>query len=182
MNKPLLQKDVFTTGEVAKLCRVAPRTVSKWFDSGRLRGYRIPGSQDRRIPRRNLVLFLKEFGLPLGDLEADPAAIVKCVCIGTDQAITDALNTVIRCETVNNLFAAALVIHAHPIECVVVDQGIGTAAVQQVFAAAKVPPVVLLLNEDADLSAWTGRAGVSAVLRKPLDPATVADVVRGIVS
>ena len=40
-------KKVFTTGQVAKICKVAPRTVSKWFDSGRLRGYRIPGSQDR---------------------------------------------------------------------------------------------------------------------------------------
>jgi len=35
---------VFTTGQVAKICKVAPRTVSKWFDSGRLKGYRIPGS------------------------------------------------------------------------------------------------------------------------------------------
>ncbi len=26
-------KDVLTTGEVAKICNVAPRTVSKWFDS-----------------------------------------------------------------------------------------------------------------------------------------------------
>ena len=43
-------KTIFTTGQVAKICKVAPRTVSKWFDSGRLRGYRIPGSQDRRIP------------------------------------------------------------------------------------------------------------------------------------
>src|ERR687886_569888 len=34
-------KKVFTTGQVAKICKVAPRTVSKWFDSGRLRGYRI---------------------------------------------------------------------------------------------------------------------------------------------
>ena len=31
-------KKVFTTGQVAKICKVAPRTVSKWFDSGRLRG------------------------------------------------------------------------------------------------------------------------------------------------
>src|SRR5262249_61528897 len=40
----LEMKKVFTTGQVAKICKVAPRTVSKWFDSGRLRGYRIPGS------------------------------------------------------------------------------------------------------------------------------------------
>ena len=57
---------VFTTGQVAKICKVAPRTVSKWFDSGRLRGYRIPGSQDRRIPREYLIKFLKEHGMPLG--------------------------------------------------------------------------------------------------------------------
>ena len=42
-------KEVLTTGEVAKICNVAPRTVSKWFDSGQLQGYRIPGSKDRRI-------------------------------------------------------------------------------------------------------------------------------------
>ena len=53
---------VFTTGQVAKICKVAPRTVSKWFDSGRLKGYRIPGSQDRRIPREYLIKFLKEHG------------------------------------------------------------------------------------------------------------------------
>ncbi len=55
---------VFTTGQVAKICKVAPRTVSKWFDSGRLKGYRIPGSQDRRIPRDYLIKFLKEHGMP----------------------------------------------------------------------------------------------------------------------
>ena len=54
---------VFTTGQVAKICKVAPRTVSKWFDSGRLKGYRIPGSQDRRIPREYLIKFLKEHGI-----------------------------------------------------------------------------------------------------------------------
>lgn len=57
-------RQVFTTGQVAKICKVAPRTVSKWFDSGRLKGYRIPGSQDRRIPRRDLLKFLKEHSMP----------------------------------------------------------------------------------------------------------------------
>ena len=33
---------VFTTGQIAFLCRVAPRTVAKWFDSGKLVGFRIP--------------------------------------------------------------------------------------------------------------------------------------------
>src|SRR5689334_23227332 len=67
-------KKVFTTGQVAQICKVAPRTVVKWFDSGRLRGYRIPGHQDRRIPREHLLRFLNEHVMPLGELEGDPGA------------------------------------------------------------------------------------------------------------
>lgn len=58
-------KDVLTTGEVARICNVAPRTVSKWFDSGQLKGYRIPGSKDRRIPLNGLIRFMKEHNIPL---------------------------------------------------------------------------------------------------------------------
>src|ERR687895_345614 len=78
---------VFTTGQVAKICKVAPRTVSKWFDSGRLRGYRIPGSQDRRIPREHLIKFLKEHGMPLGELEEE--GLHKILIIGADKLFID---------------------------------------------------------------------------------------------
>ena len=64
---------VYTTGQVAKICKVAPLTVGKWFDSGRLKGYRIPGSRKRRIPHAYLVKFLKAHGMPLGDLEVAEA-------------------------------------------------------------------------------------------------------------
>jgi excisionase family DNA binding protein len=62
------ERKIFTTSEVAKICKVAPRTVSKWFDSGRLKGYRIPGSQDRRIPREYLVKFLHDHGMGSDDV------------------------------------------------------------------------------------------------------------------
>ncbi len=57
-------KNVLTTGDVAKICNVAPRTVSKWFDSGQLKGYRIPGSKDRRIPVNELIRFMKQNDMP----------------------------------------------------------------------------------------------------------------------
>ncbi len=57
-------KSVLTTGEVAKICNVAPRTVSKWFDSGQLKGYRIPGSKDRRIPADELIQFMRLHNMP----------------------------------------------------------------------------------------------------------------------
>ncbi|TFG45434.1 MAG: helix-turn-helix domain-containing protein [Candidatus Brocadiia bacterium] len=57
-------KEVLTTGDVAKVCHVSARTVSKWFDCGKLKGYRIPGSKDRRIPLGELIRFLKHNNIP----------------------------------------------------------------------------------------------------------------------
>jgi excisionase family DNA binding protein len=65
----LKRKDVLTTGQVAQICNVAPRTVTKWFDSGQLRGYRIPGSRDRRIPVSELIRFMKANNIPTDTLE-----------------------------------------------------------------------------------------------------------------
>lgn len=70
------QKDVLTTGEVAKICNVAPRTVSKWFDSGQLRGYRIPGSKDRRIPLNALVRFMKQHHIPTDNLNTGQTRVL----------------------------------------------------------------------------------------------------------
>jgi excisionase family DNA binding protein len=70
------ERDVLTTGEVARLCNVAPRTVSKWVDTGQLRGYRIPGSKDRRIPRQQLIRFMKAHGMPLAAVEGDQLRVV----------------------------------------------------------------------------------------------------------
>jgi len=55
-----MMTQVFTTGEVAKVCSVAPRTVAKWCDQGRIKCFRIPGSKDRRITEEWLIAFLNE--------------------------------------------------------------------------------------------------------------------------
>lgn len=57
-------KDVLTTGQVSKICNVAPRTVCRWFDNGQLQGYRIPGSNDRRILVSGLIRFMKAHNMP----------------------------------------------------------------------------------------------------------------------
>ncbi len=62
-------KDVFTTGEVADICKVSQQTVIRCFDGGRLKGYRVPGSKFRRIPRDSLLEFMKEHQIPLDRLD-----------------------------------------------------------------------------------------------------------------
>jgi len=89
MNK---RKDVLTTGEVAKICNVAPRTVSKWFDSGQLRGYRIPGSKDRRIPLAQLMRFMRAHNMPLNGLDgATTRVLVADSKPDMSQTLADAL-------------------------------------------------------------------------------------------
>jgi len=83
-------KNVLTTGDVAKICNVAPRTVSKWFDSGQLKGYRIPGSRDRRIPVNELIRFMKQNNMPVPSLPADKMRVV-IVNGDTDSALANML-------------------------------------------------------------------------------------------
>lgn len=61
---------VYTTGEAARICRCAPRTVAKWCDGGHLPYYRLPGSGDRRITRDALAAFLEAQGMPLDGIDS----------------------------------------------------------------------------------------------------------------
>src|SRR6188508_2671499 len=88
-------KDVLTTGEVAKICNVAPRTVSKWFDSGSLHGYRIPGSKDRRIPLNQLIRFMKQHGMPLNGLMTGSTRIL---IVDNEQDVVEVLEKILEDE------------------------------------------------------------------------------------
>lgn len=61
-------KELFTTGEAADVCKVSQQTIIRCFDSGRLEGFRVPGSRFRRIPRESLVKFMKDNSIPLDNL------------------------------------------------------------------------------------------------------------------
>lgn len=86
------EKDVLTTGEVAKICNVAPRTVSKWFDSGQLKGYRIPGSKDRRIPLNNLLQFMRDHNIPMDGIHSGRTRVLIA---DDEQDIRDILSKVL---------------------------------------------------------------------------------------
>ena len=86
-------KNVLTTGDVAKICNVAPRTVSKWFDTGQLKGYRIPGSKDRRIPVSELIRFMKANNMPAPTL---PVGKIRVLIVNGDDGAASALAETLR--------------------------------------------------------------------------------------
>ncbi len=79
-------KDVLTTGEVARICRVTIRTVIKWYESGRLPGYKLPGSRDRRFQRQAVEDFLRRHAMPLDLLEPGAAPRGPLVLVVDDDA------------------------------------------------------------------------------------------------
>lgn len=57
-------RSVFTSGQLAKIFQVAPRTVGKWIDTKALKGYRLPNSRDRRVTKEDAVAFSLVHGFP----------------------------------------------------------------------------------------------------------------------
>jgi excisionase family DNA binding protein len=124
------RKEVLTTGEVAKLCHVAPRTVSKWFDTGKLRGYRIPGSRDRRIPMSQVQAFMRAHGIPMDALDGGCCRVL--VMGDQSEPAWQAMQGDVRYEMrfASNGFEAGMVaqqFHPHVIVIQVIDNQEGQA-------------------------------------------------------
>ena len=87
MGEDLSRKRIFTTGEAAAVCKVSQQTIIRCFDAGRLQGFRVPGSKFRRIPREEIIRFMKANNIPLEALEGGKRRIL---IVDDDPAIVDA--------------------------------------------------------------------------------------------
>lgn len=172
-----MQKDVLTTGQVARICRVAPRTVSKWFDSGQLKGYRIPGSKDRRIPREQLTRFMRAHGMPLKGMEA---GVTRVLVVDDEYELANVLRTSLERElgyavkVATNAFEAGMLADEFRPHVILLDLNIASADARAVLRALKSNPdlaatkVIAIGDTDEDGQAYT-RAGFESYLAKPFD-------------
>jgi len=117
-------KTVFTTGEAAKICKVSQQTIIRCFDSGQLKGFRVPGSRFRRIPRDQLFTFMKDNGIPTDALESGKR---KVLIVDDDvdlvELMADAFARDGRFEikTANNGFDAGMLVKEFRPDLVVLD-------------------------------------------------------------
>lgn len=88
-------KKIFTTGEAAQVCKVSQQTIIRCFDSGRLSGFRVPGSKFRRIPRAELIRFMRTNGIPIEHIEGGKKRVL---IVDDDQAVNDLLLDVLSRE------------------------------------------------------------------------------------
>jgi excisionase family DNA binding protein len=181
-------KKVFTTGQVAKICKVAPRTVSKWFDSGRLRGYRIPGSQDRRIPREQLIKFLKEHGMPLGELENEEWH--KILVIGAEKLFIDRVKELLpetddyKYEIANSGFEAGIQAESFHPDTIIIDLALGRSESIQIAQNLRRNPnyettlIIGLASEDEAAPDKLIEYGFTEIFKKPFDVALLGERIR----
>ena len=117
-------KTVFTTGEAAKICKVSQQTIIRCFDSGQLKGFRVPGSRFRRIPRDLLYSFMKENGIPTDALESGKRRVL---IVDDDEELVELISDVFardgrfEIRTANNGFGAGMAVNEFRPDLVVLD-------------------------------------------------------------
>jgi len=117
-------KTVFTTGEAAKICKVSQQTIIRCFDSGQLKGFRVPGSRFRRIPRDQLYAFMRDNGIPTDALDSGRR---KLLVVDDDVDLVDLLVDQFEADgrfdvrSVNNGFEAGMMIKEFRPDLVVLD-------------------------------------------------------------
>ena len=117
-------KTVFTTGEAAKICKVSQQTIIRCFDSGQLKGFRVPGSRFRRIPRDHLFAFMKDNGIPTDALESGKR---KVLIVDDDKDLVELMADAFardgrfEIKTANNGFDAGMLVKEFRPDLVVLD-------------------------------------------------------------
>lgn len=177
-----IEKDALTTGEVARICNVAARTVSKWIDAGRLEGYRIPGSKDRRVHVAALEAFMRAHGIPIG---GTPATRTRVLVVDADRIAAGTLKQVLEdlgtCEvtTASDFFGAGLACGSAVPDVIVVDSSaadplafVHTLRLRPELASTR---VVASGTELPDDDRPLLRAGIAQVLRKPYSVRTLVE-------
>ncbi len=182
------RKDVLTTGQVAQICNVAPRTVTKWFDSGQLKGYRIPGSKDRRIPTTELIRFMKAHDIPTDELEIGQ---MRILIIDTDWEYSEKMADAFKekknylVHTASNSFDAGLIAQKHIPHVILVNLMAKDIDANQVcryvrtnadLSGTKVIAVANNLSENE--SAALLQKGFDAVLSEPADFAEAVRIIQ----
>lgn len=117
-------KTVFTTGEAARICKVSQQTIIRCFDSGQLKGFRVPGSRFRRIPREVLHKFMKDNGIPTDALESDKRQILL---VDDDQDLIEVLSSAMEADgrfdvrIAHNGFDAGMMVKEYRPDLIVLD-------------------------------------------------------------
>lgn len=178
-------KTVFTTGEAAKICKVSQQTIIRCFDNGSLKGFRVPGSRFRRIPREQLYSFMKENGIPTDALESGKR---KILIVDDDVELVELMSDIFAedgrfdIRTANNGFDAGMQVREFRPDIVVLDVMLpdinGKEVCQRIRSDSTMQAVKIICISgmvEQDKIADLRLAGANDFMSKPFDVMTLRD-------
>ncbi len=179
-----------TTGDVAELCGVSFRTVTRWIQRGALNAFKLPGRGDHRIPRADLMQFLHDQQMPIPD-ELRPEER-RVVVADRDSRRAEAIRRALVKRglvplVVGSAFHAGVAAAAFRPAALIVDLGLpglgGETALSVLRGEASLSAVPLLALREAGGRAASngGRAVADVVLRSDAGAEEVAEAVATVV-
>ena len=178
-------KTVFTTGEAAKICKVSQQTIIRCFDSGQLKGFRVPGSRFRRIPRDVLYKFMKDNGIPTDALESGKR---KALVVDDDPDLVEMIRDVLDADgqfevrTANNGFDAGMMVKEYHPDVIVLDVMLPDINGKEVCHRVRSDPAmddvkILCISGmvEADRISELKDAGANDFLQKPFEVEQLLD-------
>lgn len=116
----------YSSGDVAKICNVTPRTIIRWISAGKLNSFKLPGRGNNRVAEDDLIAFLHANQMPI------PETLVKiedrhCIIVGSDKHFIRHVKRIVRdadyvTQVVSDPFEAGLHIASKRPALVVLDE------------------------------------------------------------
>jgi excisionase family DNA binding protein len=119
-----LNKDIFTTFEVAKICNANITSIKNWIEKGKLRAFRTPGGH-YRVERAVLEDFLNRYAMPNPFSEKDrKSLLIVCRDPAKVELIRRGLGRNVEVDGTDSPLEAALLIGERRPNAVLLDFGI----------------------------------------------------------
>jgi hypothetical protein len=185
-----------TAGQLARAFRVALRTVTRLVDKGDIKGYRVPGGHDRRIPILNALEYARRENIEhaveaLEELAAQhgvPVPFVpRLLILSPDASIAGPFSdTCFDVTHAPSLLYGGLFLGRRAFRAAILDCAFGSAEVSRCVENIRrhiSPPTVLcvIVPEDAEQERWQ-QAGASIVWKQPVNLPTAASELRTLLS
>lgn len=137
-------KGIFTTTEIAEICRTSGQTVNRWLLNGELKGYRLSNTADWKVPRKELVQFMQNNGIPM-DLLKDEE-VIKILVIDDEKNMTSAIERAFRnekhfqVEITNSGISAGLKIESFKPDVILLDIFVGRMDGREILKSIRQQP------------------------------------------
>jgi excisionase family DNA binding protein len=188
-------KTVFSTFEAARICQVSPLSIINWVNAGRIPAFRTPGGH-RRIRREDLVRFMRESGMPIPEeLEADSAR-PRVLIVDDEPQICQMLAEYLsslpdpyEVMTAADGFEAGRLVSSFRPDVVLLDLRMpgldGFQVCRTIKSDARTARTVVIAMTGyyaPETEARILECGAARCVPKPVDPATLADMIHGYVN